>query len=195
MLLNNIAIRAATEADAAEIREIYAPYVANTAITFEYDVPAVEEFAMRITRVLQRYPYLIAEQAGQIIGYAYASAFRPRAAYDWAVETSIYLHQDCRREGLGKKLYLLLEDILKKQQILNMYACVAYTETDDQHLNNASVLFHERLGYKTIGHFTRCGYKYNTWYDMVWMEKLVGEHHDDIKAVIPFTKVRAEFGL
>lgn len=195
MMLNNIAIRAATEADAAEIQEIYAPYVTDTAITFEFDVPPVEEFAARITRVLQRYPYLVAEQEGQIIGYSYVSAFRPRAAYDWAVETSIYLRQDCRGKGLGKKLYLLLEEILKKQQILNLYACVAYTQKDDPHLNNASVAFHERLGYKMIGHFSRCGYKYNTWYDMVWLEKLIGEHHDDVKTVIPFAEVRAKFGL
>lgn len=195
MLLNNIAIRAATEADAAEIREIYTPYVTDTAITFDYEVPPVEEFAARITRVLKRYPYLVAEQEGHIVGYAYASAFRPRAAYDWAVETSIYLRQTCQRQGLGKKLYLLLEEILKKQQILNLYACIAYAPIEDRHLNNASVAFHERLGYKMIGHFSRCGYKYNTWYDMVWMEKLIDAHHDDIKAVIPFAEVRAEFGL
>lgn len=195
MLLNNIEIRTATEADAAEIREIYVPYVTDTAITFEYDVPPVEEFAARITRVLQRYPFLVAEQDGQIVGYAYASSFRPRAAYDWAVETSIYLRQDCRREGLGKKLYLLLAEILKKQQILNLYACIAYTQKDDPYLNNASVAFHECLGYKMIGHFSSCGYKYNTWYDMVWMEKLIGVHRVDITAVIPFVEVRAEFGL
>jgi phosphinothricin acetyltransferase len=195
MLANDIAIRVATETDAAQIREIYAPYVRDTAITFEYGVPSVEELAARIIRVLKRYPYLVAEQNGQIIGYAYVSAFRPRAAYDWAVETSIYLSQDCRREGLGKRLYLLLEEILKKQHILNMYACIAYTATEDTHLTNDSVAFHEKLGYKTIGHFTKCGYKYNTWYDMVWMEKLIGEHQEDMKMVIPFAEVRTEFGL
>jgi phosphinothricin acetyltransferase len=195
MFLNDISIRTASEADAAEIREIYTPYVNDTAITFEYDVPPVEEFAARITRILQSYPFLVAEREGQIIGYTYVSVFRTRAAYDWAVETSIYLRQDCRQEGLGKRLYLLLEEILKKQHILNMYACIAYTAKDDPHLTNDSVAFHEHLGYMVIGHFSKCGYKFNTWYDMVWMEKLIGEHDDEVKAVIPFTEVRAEFGL
>jgi len=195
MFLTDIAIRTASAADAAEIQKIYTPYVNDTAITFEYEVPSVEEFAARITRILQRYPFLVAEKEGQIIGYAYVSAFRTRAAYDWAVETSIYLRQDCRREGLGKRLYLLLEEILKKQHILNLYACIAYTAKEDPHLTNVSVTFHEHLGYKINGHFTRCGYKFSTWYDMVWMEKLIGEHNAEVKAIIPFAEVRADFGL
>jgi len=195
MFLNDIAIRTASAADAAGIQKIYTPYVNDTAITFEYHVPSVEEFAARITSILQRYPFLVAEKEGQIIGYAYVSAFRSRAAYDWAVETSIYLGQDYRGQGMGKRLYLLLEEILKKQHILNMYACIAYTAKDDPHLTNVSVTFHEHLGYKINGHFTRCGYKFSTWYDMVWMEKLIGEHNDEVKAIIPFAEVRAEFGL
>lgn len=195
MLFNDVTIRAASEADAQEITEIYAPYVKDTAITFAYDVPTVREYETKISQVLQRYPFLVVEKEGKVIGYAYAVAFRERAAYDWAVETSIYLRQDCRGNRLGKRLYLLLEEILKKQNILNLYACIAYTATEDPHLTNASVAFHEQLGYKLIGHFTKCGYKFDTWYDMVWMEKLIGEHNDNIKSVRPFADVRAEFGL
>lgn len=195
MLLNDITIRTAVKTDAAAIREIYVPYVEDTAITFEYEAPSVAEFAARITQILQRYPFLVAEEAGRVAGYAYASAFRPRAAYDWAAETSIYLRQDLRGNGLGKGLYLLLEDILKQQNVLNLYACIAYTDQEDAHLTNASVAFHEHLGYKLNGQFQKCGYKFNTWYDMVWMEKLIGEHRGQVPEVISFAKVRAKFGI
>ena len=180
----DISIRMADETDAKEILEIYAPYVMNTAITFEYDIPSVAEFSHRIRNTLQDYPYLVAVENHNIVGYAYASAFKNRAAYDWAVETSIYLKQDRRGKGLGKRLYLALEDVLKRQNILNLNACIAYTPSRDAHLDNTSAKFHEHLGYKAVGHFTKCGYKFGTWYDMIWMEKIIGEHTDNPKAVI-----------
>lgn len=178
-------IRMATEADAQDILKIYAPYVINTAISFEYEVPSVKEFAGRINRTLKKYPYLTVVENGQIIGYAYAGAFKSREAYDWAVETTIYLRQDCRGRGIGKKLYLALENILKKQNILNLNACIAYTSEEDEHLNNTSTYFHHHLGYQQVGHFSKCGYKFGNWYDMIWMEKIIGEHSEIPKPVIP----------
>lgn len=185
----NISIRMATEADAKEILEIYTPYITDTAISFEYDIPSVEEFAQRIRESLQMYPYIVALEGNRIVGYAYASAFKKRVAYDWAVETTVYLKQDCRGRGLGKKLYLALEDILRRQNIINLNACIAYTLETDIHLDNTSAIFHEHLGYKKVAHFTKCGYKFGTWYDMIWMEKLLGEHPDKPKPVIPITKL------
>lgn len=187
----NNSIRMATEADAEEILMIYTPYVINTAITFEYDVPSVAEFSKRIRNTLQMYPYLVVLEGNSIIGYAYASAFKQRAAYNWAVETTVYLKQDCRGRGFGKKLYLTLEDILKSQNIINLNACIAYTAGEDAHLDNTSTVFHEHLGYTKVAHFTKCGYKFGTWYDMIWMEKMLGEHPDKPERIIPITEIQA----
>lgn len=182
-------IRMATELDAEEILSIYAPYVLDTAITFEYEIPSLEEFSQRIRDTLKSYPYLVALEENRITGYAYASAFHKRAAYQWSAETTVYLKQDCRGKGLGKQLYYELESILKSQNIINVNACIAYVQGEDQHLNNASVAFHERMGYTKVAHFTKCGYKFGTWYDMIWMEKMLREHPDAPKPFLPITKI------
>lgn len=189
-LNTNVSIRMATEADAEEILKIYSPYITNTAITFEYDIPSVAEFSRRIKDTLQMYPYIVAFEEKRMVGYAYASAFKERAAYNWAVETTVYLKQDCRGRGLGKKLYLTLEDILKRQNIINLNACIAYTSVEDVHLDNTSIAFHEHLGYSKVAHFSKCGYKFGTWYDMIWMEKMLGEHPDVPDPVIPITEIQ-----
>ncbi len=186
----NVSIRMATEADAEEILNIYSPYVTDTAITFEYDIPSITEFSRRIRDTLKMYPYIVALEEKCIVGYTYASAFKQRAAYNWAVETTVYLKQDCRGRGLGKKLYLTLEDILERQNILNLNACIAYTSVKDVHLDNTSMAFHQHLGYSKVAHFTKCGYKFGTWYDMIWMEKMLGEHPDKPDPVIPITEIK-----
>ncbi len=185
----NTRIRMATELDAEEILKIYAPYVTDTAITFEYDIPSVAEFSRRIRNTLQMYPYIVALEENRIVGYAYASAFKERAAYNWAVETTVYLKQDCRGKGLGKKLYLALENILQRQNIINLNACIAYAPDEDIHLDNTSTAFHEHLGYSKAAHFTKCGYKFGTWYDMIWMEKMLGRHPDTPDPVIPISNI------
>ena len=117
MKIQNVTIE-----DAEELLEIYAPYVKNTAITFEYDVPSVEEFRQRIVNISDRYPYIKAVDNGQIVGYAYAGCFKDRRAYDWSVETTIYVRQDCKRMGIGRLLYDRLEHELKSMGILNMHS-------------------------------------------------------------------------
>lgn len=174
--MNNVTIRTASVDDVESLLKIYAPYVENTAITFEYEVPAVEEFRERIRHTLEKYPYLIAEKNDEIIGYAYAGAFHARAAYDWAVETSIYVSVDHKKAGIGRRLYEALEGALKQQGILNMYACIACPEKEDEYLTWDSVNFHSKLGYRFVGEFYQCGYKFGRWYNMVWMEKHIGEH-------------------
>lgn len=181
-----IRIRSASQEDAEKLLEIYAPYVRQTAITFENDVPTVEEFAARMEQVLAKYPYLVAEQEGELLGYTYAGPFKTRAAYDWAVETSIYVRQDRKRMGIGSRLYDALEEALKAQGVLNLNACIAYAVTEDAYLTNDSVRYHERCGYKLAAHFHQCGYKFNRWYDMVWMEKLIGEHTPNPREVRPY---------
>ncbi|MEO1816389.1 MAG: N-acetyltransferase family protein [Acetobacterium sp.] len=179
----DITIRIARESDTEELLAIYAPYVTETAITFEYTVPTHAEFRDRMTKTLMKYPYLVAVQEAEILGYTYASEFKNRAAYDWAVETTIYVKQDSRKSGVGKKLYRALEEVLKQQHICNLYACIAYP-------NPGSIGFHEYLGYQTIGHFSKCGYKFETWYDMIWMEKMIAEHDQHPEPFKPITEVR-----
>lgn len=173
-----VTIRMAQEADAEALLAIYAPYVEKTAITFEYEVPTVQEFKNRIASTLKRYPYLAAIRDGRILGYAYASEFKERAAYDWAVETSIYVSEDTRRTGAGSILYEALENYLKRQNVINVNACIAYPNPD-------SIAFHEKYGYRTVGHFTKCGYKLGQWRDMVWMEKMLVPHPEQPEPFIP----------
>ncbi len=175
-------IRMAREEDAGALLQIYAPYVTDTAVTFEYAVPTEEEFKGRIAQILRRYPYLVAEEGGVILGYAYASPFNRRAAYDWSVETSIYVERETRGKGVGKALYSELEEVLKGQGILNLNACISYP-------NPGSIGFHEKLGYHKAGHFTKCGYKLGRWYDMIWMEKMIGEHRGEPSPVLPASEV------
>lgn len=169
-------IEKVTKEDAKELLEIYAPYVTNTAISFEYDVPSLAEFEDRIMNISADLPYIKAVEDGKIIGYAYASKFKNRKAYDWSVETTIYVRNNSKRAGVGKMLYNALESSLSKIGILNMNACIAYTNTEDDHLNNDSYFFHEKMGFKLVGTFHNSGYKFNTWYDMIWMEKMIGNH-------------------
>ena len=162
-------IRQAKPEDAEKLLAIYKPYVEKTAITFEYAVPTVEEFKQRICHTLEKYPYLVAEENGAPVGYCYVSAFKGRAAYDWSVETSIYVKEDCRKSGIGRALYQALEEVLSLQHVCNLCACIAYP-------NPPSIRFHEAFGYVTAAHFHKSGFKSGKWYDMVWLEKTLTKH-------------------
>ena len=150
-----LTIRPAKLSDAKAIQSIYAPYVEKTAITFEYEVPSVQEFENRINKTLENYPYL---------GYAYASTYYARTAYNWTTELSIYLHEDARGRGLGSQLYDALEKELKKRGFLRFLACIAVP-------NEASIAMHEKRGYVQVAHFPKVGYKFEQWHDIVWMQK------------------------
>lgn len=170
-------IERVTKEDAGELLGIYAPYVEETAVSFEYEVPSVEEFAERISNISAKYPYIKAvDDDGVILGYAYAGAFKTRVAYDWSVETTIYVRKDKRQIGVGRALYEALEKSLRGMGVLNLNACIAYTSNPDEHLTNDSMNFHHKLGYELVGTFHKCGYKFNNWYDMIWMEKIIGTH-------------------
>lgn len=190
-----IRIRPAKPEDAEKLLAIYAPYVEQTAITFEYEVPTVEEFRERIHNTLKKYPYLVAEQGGEPVGYAYVGPFHDRPAYDWAVETSIYVDQNCKRMGIGRKLHDALEQALSAMGILNLYACIAFPIGTDPYLTEDSVHFHEHLRYTHTAHFHKCGYKFNRWYDIVWMEKTIGEHKEKQPAVKAFSEIEAALKL
>ncbi len=190
-----IRIRKATPDDAEQLREIYRPYVEKTAITFEYEVPTVENFRSRIGRTLERYPYLAAvrdSEEEQIVGYAYTGPFKERAAYDWAAETSVYVAWGCQKMGIGKLLYQALEVASAKQHIINLNACIGVpgeAAGGDEYLTDNSEQFHAHMGYRLVGRFHECGYKFGRWYDMVWMEKFLGEHPDRPQPVVPFPEI------
>lgn len=183
-------IRIAAAQDAKELLGIYAPYVEKTAITFEYAIPTVQEFAQRIGHVLEKYPYLVAERDGELVGYAYAGPFKSRPAYDWAVETTVYVREDQKKKGVGRELYRALEQALSLQNILNLNACIAYPEEEDEYLTKDSVRFHEHMGYRLVGEFRKCGCKFGRWYNMVWMEKHIGPHGENPPPVRAFDEIR-----
>lgn len=178
-----ITVRDATMEDAARILEIYDYYVKNTAITFEYDTPTLDEFKGRMEKTMRRYPYLVIVKDGCIEGYAYAGAFVGRAAYDWSCEMTVYLDHDARKCGMGRKIYEALEHALRDMGILNLYACIGYPQNEDEYLTRNSADFHEHLGFVKVGEFHKCGYKFGRWYDMIWMEKIIGEHGGDQRPV------------
>lgn len=178
----NFSIRIATPDDAAALLKIYAPYVENTFITFEYEVPTLEDFQGRIRNTLKKYPYLVAVENDKIIGYAYASAFKGRAAYDWSVETSIYVQQGAHSKGIGSALYEELELWLRKQNVCNICACIA-------HPHPQSEAFHTKFQYKQVAHFHKSGYKLGQWVDMVWMEKELTPHQTPPTPFIPFSEL------
>ena len=177
-------IEKVTTADAAELLEIYIHYVETTAVTFDYDNPTVEEFARKIKKIIDKYPYIKAVEDGKIVGYAYANTFKDRRAYDWAVETTIYLDKNCKRRGIGSSLYAALEKSLKDMGIINLNACIAVPKDDnDKNLSNDSYFFHKQQGYSLIGTFHNVGNKFGKWYDMIWMEKMIGDHEANPKPV------------
>lgn len=178
----DVSVRFVQIEDAAELLAIYAPYVENTPITFEYSIPLIAEFENRILKISASYPYLAACRGNEILGYAYASPFKDRAAYGWSVETSIYIAQNARGSGIGSLLYEKLEDVLKKQNICNLYACITYP-------NPESIAFHEKCGYTTSAHLHKAGYKFGSWHDIIWMEKFISGHPCNQKPFIPIKEV------
>ena len=177
--MEKITVRDAVLSDAPRILEIYAYYVEHTVITFEYKVPSLIEFEERMRHTMQKYPYLVIEKDGKVEGYAYAGPFVGRAAYDWACELTIYLDHNARKHGLGRRLYEELAQRLNAMGILNLYACIGYPQVEDEYLTKNSAEFHKHLGFTLAGTFHNCGYKFNRWYDMIWMEKVIGDHQQD----------------
>ena len=157
-------IRIAQENDVPAILEIYAPYILTTTATFEYDVPSQESFLRRFRDITAQFPWLVWEEDGQILGYAYASAPYSRAAYAWCAEPSVYLLPQAQGRGIGRKLYAALEAILKYQGYQVLYALITQE-------NSGSLQFHTRLGYRFSVLFPNCGFKFGRWLGLIWMEK------------------------
>ena len=157
-------IRIAAEADVPAILDIYAPYVTDTTITFEYDVPSPEAFYNRFHSITEDFPWLVWEENGEILGYAYACRPFERTAYSWCAEPSIYLKPAAQGRGIGRKLYGALEALLKLQGYRVLLALITGE-------NIRSLQFHEHFGYRKVGELIGCGYKLGKWLNVFWMEK------------------------
>ncbi len=155
-------VRLARPEDAGPLLDVYREYI-DTSITFEYDLPTAEEFARRIRDIASVYPYLVLERAGQPVGYAYAHRSRERKAYDWVAELSIYLDRSATGQGMGKRLYSCLMDLLAMQGLKTAMGCVTVP-------NAASEALHGALGFTRVGLSPNAGYK-NGWRDVAWFEK------------------------
>ena len=178
-------IRIAREEDSAQLAAIYGWYVENTAVSFEYEAPKVAEFAGRIREILTLHPFLVYENDGVLLGYAYAHPLIRRRACDWAVEVSIYIRRDARGRGIGRALYEELERILLLQNICTLEACVAACDREDEYLTDSSVRFHTQMGYRTVGKMSDCGYKFGRWYHLLWMEKHIAPRNLKTRAMLP----------
>lgn len=168
---NKLTIREVRVEDAERLVEIYSHYVLNTAVSFEYEVPSVEEFTNRIQKISAKYPYLVCMDQDKVIGYAYAGAYSVREAYSWTATTSIYIDKEYRRKGAGKMLYAVLEERLRERGIVNLLAGVAYAEEEDEYLSHDSLHFHKKMGYIQVARMMTIGKKYDRWYDLLWLQK------------------------
>lgn len=162
-------IRLATEGDSASILKIYAPYITDTVVTFEYQVPTEGEFKERIANIQKKYPWLVCEIDGSVVGYAYASRFREREAYKWSVGFSVYVDPGYHRKNIGKALYFALFQTLKLQGFYNAYAGVTIPNIKSEGL-------HESVGFKEIGIYQNVGYKFGSWHDVKWYSLKINEH-------------------
>lgn len=188
-----ITLRMASTADAPVLAAIYAPYVRDTAISFEYEPPTDTEFARRIAEVLEQFPYLAAVHNGEIVGYAYAHPYGVRKAYSHSVELSVYIRRDCRGMGIGRQLYEAMELLLGAQNVTNLYVLVAGVDTEDEYLTHDSQKFHLAMGYDYVGKLHKAGYKFGRWYDMITMERLIADHPEDTQPeVVPWYELDDE---
>ena len=185
---SGFSIRTAALSDAERILEIYAYYIKNTAVTFEYEIPSAEEFRGRMIKTMERYPFLVIEKGGIILGYAYARALIERPACDWACEMTVYLDHNACKGGLGRAIYAALENALKEMGIINLYASIACPETEDEYLTRNSADFHAHMGFREVGRFHNCGYKFGRWYHLIWVEKIIGAHTSDQKPIQSYKK-------
>jgi L-amino acid N-acyltransferase YncA len=180
------AIRLATPDDAQGVQAIYAPFVRDTPISFEYDEPTIADMRGRIERVLaDGYPWLVAESEGAVGGYAYASAFRTRKAYAWSCETSIYIHPEHHRRGVGRALYARLLRLLELQGYRSAYGGATAP-------NPASEGLHLAMGFEQVGYLPRVGFKDGKWHDVIWWRVDLGPQDAPAGRIRPVREVLAE---
>ncbi len=167
-MMAGMEIRMARPGDGAGIQAIYAPVVAETATSFEYDVPDAAEMGRRVASRWPAHPWLVAAEGERVLGYAYAGGFKDRAAYAWSTEVSVYIHPDARRRGVGRALYRALFALLRRQGYRRAYAGVTLP-------NAASIGLHEGVGFVPVGRYERVGWKFGAWHDVGWWQRPIGD--------------------
>ena len=178
-------IRPATETDAAQIAAIYAPFVRDSHTSFESEPPDAAEIARRIANTQRTHPYLVFDRDGEVLGYAYATPYRPRAAYQWGAETTVYVKEGLRRSGVGRRLYSSLFAVLAHQGFRMAYAAIALP-------NPASIGLHEALGFEPLGAYRAAGYKLGAWHDVGWWQRCIAPLDADPVPPLPFGTLSAE---
>lgn len=181
-----IEVRLATKEDAENFIEIYSPNIVNTAISFETEIPSVEEFEKRIEKCLQKFPWIVCSIDKKIAGYVYASSHRDREAYQWSCECSVYVHEKFQGKKMGKELYHLLFDILKHQQFRNVYAGITLP-------NNASVKLHERCGFTHFATYENAGYKFGEWHSVGWWKLRINDYDLNPSPPLKILQINPDF--
>lgn len=181
--MSTVQIRPADLADAAAMLEIYAPYVEQTTVSSEYIAPSLEEFRGRIRTFSEKLPWLVCMVDGRVAGYGYASPHRTRAAYQWSVETSIYVSPDFHRHGIARALYSALFELLRMQGYYNIYVGITSP-------NERSMKFHKAMGFIISGAYQNSMYKFGQWRDVLWMGKQLREHEGEPQPTVPFPALR-----
>ncbi|MFC6836891.1 GNAT family N-acetyltransferase [Halomarina ordinaria] len=176
-------LRLATPGDAGAIRDVYAPYVEETTITFERTPPTEAEMRARIESKREAYPWLVCERDGRVVAYAYAGPVRSRAAYRWATESSVYVADGAKRAGVGRGLYTALFDLLAGQGYCSVYAAVTLP-------NPTSAAFHEALGFGRVGVWEDVGYKLEEWCDVGWFRRALCDPPADPDPPLPVADAR-----
>lgn len=171
--------------DARAVLDIYRPYIENTSITFETDVPSLADFQNRISAVTRQFPWLVYWEGDDVLGYAYANFHRKRAAYGWNAELSVYVSQDRRGGGIGSSLYKCLIALLKEQGYYNLYACITLP-------NDGSETFHKHFGFRRTGVFTHAGFKQGSWHDVIWMAKKMHDYDNQPKMPVSIESVPSD---
>lgn len=179
-------IRLATPADAKGILGIYAPYITDTSFTFEMEVPSIKEFEERIAGYLEHWPWLVCEVDNVIAGYAYGARYRERVAYQWCVESSIYIHDDYQRRGIAAALYKSLFEILKRQGYTNVYAVINLP-------NDKSVALHEKAGFEYFATYRNVGYKLGKWKNVGWWQLIINDYTFEPQPPVKFSAMNKDF--
>jgi phosphinothricin acetyltransferase len=179
-------IRLATTNDAEGILAIYAPYISNTSFTFETEIPSADDFKKRISDYLTNWPWLVCEIDGVIAGYAYGGKHRERTAYQWCVESSIYIHDDFQKQKIGKALYKTLIEIFKRQGYRNVYAVINLP-------NDKSVRFHENCGFKYFATYENVGYKLGRWKNVGWWQLILNKYNIEPEPPVKFSVLNKDF--
>lgn len=180
-----IEVRVATKRDAKEILDIYAPSILNASISFETEVPSIEEMQKRIETILQTYPWIVCVVDGKVAGYVYGSKYRDREAYQWSCECTIYIHEQYKGKGIGKELYQLLFQLLERQGFRTVYAVVTLP-------NEGSVNLHEKCGFEKFAVFENVGYKFGQWHSVGWWKLRLNDYTPDPPPPLKLSELDAE---